>query len=156
MNGIDLFVLLFSLVLGVRGFRRGFLSQAIEAVSALSAVIIAGNAYERMGESVSAVAGLPPTVSRGFSFLSIAVIITAIGFFIAALVDGRGADEEKELLGALTGFCFGVIKAMFYSALMLLALSEIPTGWVTNVVDGSAFGRGVIQLFPKLYRYFPR
>lgn len=154
MNGVDLLVVIVSGIAGVRGFRRGLVREGLEAAAALGGVVAGYRAYGSFGISFAISTGLPPGLTRPLLFVVTAVAIASVGF-LAARAAARAVAERSGWAVAdnLGGLGFGVLKGVFYSSLIVIAAAQTPAAWVTEALDGSAFGRALYAVAPDVYRH---
>lgn len=153
MNLVDLAVLLLAVWLGARGYAKGLLREGLEAASALGGVILAGRTHQILGDTISIYTGLPVSVTHPVMYGAVAVSATAIGFFIVYLIrrvvpkrqGARGLDDWGGLL-------FGILKGLFFAALLVILVAQIPSATLTRALDRSAFGRTVFVLAPVVYQ----
>lgn len=159
MNLVDLGALLLVVWLGVRGYVKGLLQEALEAASALIGVVAASRTYGELGDLVAVYTGLPVDVTRPVMYAAVAVSVTAVGFFVAAMVrllSARRAQRARaRSLDEYGGLIFGVLKGVFFAALLVLFAAQLPSASVWRTLDASAFGRAVMASAPVIYRLAP-
>lgn len=153
MNLVDLAALILAVWLGVRGYLKGLLREALEAASALVGVVAASRTYGPLGDLVAVYTRLPVDVTRPVMYAAVAVSVTAVGFFIATLIrlvwPGRAKARAFDQYG---GLAFGVLKGMFFAALLVLFAAQLPSATLLRALDGSLFGRAVLAAAPVIYR----
>lgn len=152
MNLVDLTALLLVVWLGVRGYLKGLLQEALEAAAALAGVVAASRTYGTLGDWVAVYTGLPVDVTRPVMYAAVAVSVTAVGFFVATLIrlawPGRAKVRAFDGYG---GLAFGILKGVFLAAILVLFLAQVPSATVLRMLDTSAFGRAVLASVPALY-----
>lgn len=155
MNLIDLGALLLAVWLGARGYVKGLLKEGMEAASALIGVVAASRTYGELGDFIAIYTGLPLDVTRPVMYAVVAISVTAIGFFITALIHvvlpRRARARSFDGYG---GLAFGILKGVFFAALLVLFAAQLPSATLTRALDASAFSRTVLTSAPAIYRQF--
>lgn len=154
MNFIDLLAVLVSLWLGLRGLRNGLVREGLEAASVLMGVFVAYRLHRPYGEIASIYLGLPAEFLRPVLLFAIAATLTGIGFLFAALC-ARAVPKEgvAAAIDEAGGFCFGALKGVLFTFLVLGLFAQVPVGFVVAALEGSIAGRAVYTVLPEVYRY---
>ena len=128
MNSLDWFLLIPLVILGIRGFQRGFIKEALSIVITLLAFILSINAWSIVSgpvslfwESDSAVFGL---VCGIFLFLLLLLVGTILSHFIVRFVEMTILTIPDWLLGLGLGLLKGAIVASL--VLQLLSAFQMP------------------------------
>lgn len=152
MNLVDLLVLLLALWLGVRGYVNGLLKEGLEAASALGGVALAARTHQVLGDSISIYTGLPTGVTRPVMYAAVAVSATALGFFLVFWIQ-RAVPRRARLrrLDGWGGLAFGILKGLFFAALLAVLAAQVPLAALAQALDRSAFCRAVFALAPAIY-----
>lgn len=152
MNVLDGAVFFAMMFMGMRSLRRGFWTELLEAVVAGTSVVVGWIVAPSVADTLARHTGLPYPFYHGTAFLTIAVTLTAIGFYMVGRFVGRpSAPNEHRGFVHVAGFAFGVAKTVLYASLIAIALSDVRHGFVTDTLDGSLFARTVMRMAPAVY-----
>lgn len=122
MTGLDIFVLLLVGGLGVRGFMRGFTTEALTMLAWVVAIVAVKVMHEPLAYALTDTVG----TASGAAVLAFALIF-GITFMIGRLAAGRfGAATRSSVLGGfdrVLGLGFGALKGLIGASLIFLVAS---------------------------------
>lgn len=124
MTGLDIFVLLLVGGLGVRGFMRGFTTEAMTLLAWVAAIVAVKVLHEPFAYALTDIVG----TTSGAAVLAFALIF-GITFMIGRLAANRfGSATKSSALGGfdrVLGLGFGALKGLIGASLIFLVASLI-------------------------------
>jgi uncharacterized membrane protein required for colicin V production len=146
VNELD-YILIFIILIGVAsGLRRCFVRVLISIIGIYLTVIVAGYAYQPMGDTVTSAAArigieLGSTEAHNFIFLAVVIAMTVTVEWVSrATFDEtripslRGLDN---LLGGLVGVYYGALWASFFLVPAQYSVARTGGSWTTAVVQSN-------------------
>ena len=155
VNELD-YILIFIILVGVGiGLRRGLVRVLISTVGIYFTVIVAGYAYEPMGDTLSGALSrlginVSTTAAHNFSYLVVVIAMT-----VAVELVSRSTFEETHirvlwrldnLLGGIAGVFYGALWASLFLVPPQYGLAQTAGAWSTAVFQS--------ELVPTLNRVF--
>lgn len=146
MNELD-YILIFIILIGVAiGLRRCFVRVLISIIGIYITVIVAGYAYQPMGDTVTGAAArvgieLGSTEAHNFIFLVVVIAMTVTVEWVSRLTFEethiptlRGIDN---LLGGVVGIYYGVLWASLFLVPAQYSVARTGGTWTTAVVQSN-------------------
>jgi len=151
-NWLDIVLLIIIGVLVILGLVKGFVRQILGLVAIIAGFILALAFYPE-------VAGFfqkfiqPRILTELLGFLLIFIGVISAGYFLAHLL-GKALKGPIKFFDRLLGGCFGFLKGVLISGILLLALVLFPVN--TSVIETSRIAplclrvtRAVVHLIPQ-------
>lgn len=146
MNELD-YILIFIILIGVAiGLRRCFVRVLISIIGIYITVIVAGYAYQPMGDTVTGAAArvgieLGSTEAHNFIFLVVVIAMTVTVEWVSRLTFEethiptlRGIDN---LLGGVVGIYYGVLWASLFLVPAQYSVARTGGTWTTAVLQSN-------------------
>lgn len=135
MTGLDVFVLLLVGGIGVRGFSRGFVTEALSLGAWIAAIVAVKALHAPVSSALTATVG----TESGAAILAFALIF-GLTFMAGRLAAGRiGKASRTSILGGfdrVLGLGFGALKGLVGASIVFLIASLI-----YNVIYGGGSER---------------
>jgi len=126
LNFFDVIVLALIVLLGLKGFFRGFIKEAFGLIGIVGGVFIASRLSKQVGDIVN---GIIP-IENESTIMLVGFVAALIAFWIVAYLLGIIVSKMSSLSGLgifdrILGFTFGASKIFLIFSIIIFALSKI-------------------------------
>ncbi len=147
MNYIDLIILIFVVLYGVYGYRKGFLRIFSDFLFLFLSLFLAFILKEKVSEILIRFISLPPSILKVLSFLFLWAIFEIVFAFLGAFIYSKISEKLRaSSLNRFSGIFLGVLKAIILAAVILVFIVALPfSASLKKDVLSSAFGKPLVS-----------
>lgn len=139
-----------------RGFKRGFVSQIMDVLGAVIALIAAFRWFEPAGRAISGAIGASTTLGNILGFILIAVAVSGGISFLGARWRGTTLSSPVSLVDNLGGALLGAVKGVLIAGFVLVTLGAIPFSPLQGAINDSGLAGDISRTAPVFYGLFER
>lgn len=121
---IDIIVVLFLILLGVIGYKRGLVEELGRLLGLIAATIISLQYYLNLSGFILSVIRINPWIAVVFSFAVIFIVILLIMRMLTKLTHLLLMNKGSKIMNQGMGFLFGAVKGMFVVMVLLWVLDS--------------------------------
>jgi membrane protein required for colicin V production len=152
MDWLSLALLVFVGLMAVTGLRKGLVRQILSLVGLVASVMLALHYYDMAAEYILQYFSVPEGVATILGFaavcLSVAAVISILGWVWGRLVKYSPVSILDSLGGALFGFAKGALFAM----IVLFMVYALPFEGARQAIDNSSIARELMNLSPVIFK----
>lgn len=141
---LDLIILLCLALLGLRGWFRGFVREAMDLVGLVVGILLAFRFGPSVGRVIEAMAGLSPDAGRLAGGIVVFVLVGVGTAVVTRIVERKVALPGLNLMNKVGGAGLGLAWGVFLATLLLTlgVILPMPPS-VAETLDGSAVSRAL-------------